>query len=165
MKKVCPGVLLFALILVSMSSAALAAENSKPAQLALWNPVQIYDENTSIDWFRFNLIYGYNKDVSGLDIGLANRASGNVSGLQFGVVNIVGGDFTGWQDAFVNLTDGNFVGLQTGFYNRAGKHFKGLQFGGVNVAGSLYGLQLGILNINQSGSKYMKYLPVVNFAF
>lgn len=165
MKKVCLCVFLLALMLVSMPLAASAAENSKPVQLSLFNPVQIFDEDTSIDWFRFSLLYGYNKDVSGLDLGLVNRASGNVSGLQFGLVNMVGGDFTGWQDAAINFTDGDFVGLQTGIYNSTGKHAKGLQLGIVNVAGSLYGLQIGVLNINKAGSKYMKYLPVVNFAF
>ena len=112
------------------------------------------------------MIYGINKNVSVFDLGVANQATGNVTGVQLGMANIVGGDFVaGWQSGVVNMTDGNFTGCQLGVFNKTNKLCKGVQLGLVNSAGNLYGIQLGLLNIHENGSKYMKFLPVVNWAF
>lgn len=164
----------------AMPMAAFAGQGeTKLVQLSLFDPVQIFDRDTSVSAFRFNLLYGYNQDVTGLDLGLVNRAAGNVKSLEIGLVNLVGGDFSGvqwglfndvkgefvgWQDGTVNLVGGDFVGLQSGFYNSVAGKSSGLQLGVVNVAGSLYGLQIGLLNFNKAGEPF-KFLPIVNFSF
>ncbi|HER44260.1 MAG TPA: hypothetical protein ENO08_07365, partial [Candidatus Eisenbacteria bacterium] len=122
----------------------------QPLQLALFNPVQIRPEDTSIFLLRVNLIYGKNVSVKGLDIGIANHCSGGVSkGLQWGIVGFIEGDFIGWQDHFVNMTKGTFTGLQTGFYNEL-DNGEAFQFGFINRARSVSGFQLGFINYTES---------------
>jgi hypothetical protein len=68
----------------------LLAETSKPFQLALWSSVQASDNTTSIQGARLNLPYGKNRDVHGLDIGIANHATRDQYGVgaQIGLVNV-----------------------------------------------------------------------------
>ena len=51
----------------------------RPATLALFNPIQIFPESDSIEYFRWNFLYGVNDNVRGLDIGLVNQTTGAVS--------------------------------------------------------------------------------------
>lgn len=164
MKKVLLTLLVMASVFLSFPLSGFAGNNDKPAQFAFVEPWQVFDKDTSIGGFRFNLFYGYNKNVTGLDFGMVNRASGDVSGIEVGGVNLVEGNFTGWQSSVANFTGGNFVGLQTGFFNSTEKKMSGVQVGFYNVAGTLDGLQLGLLNFNNAG-KPMKFCPVVNFSF
>jgi len=136
----------------------------KPVQLALFNPVQIFDENTSITGLRINIIYGKNASVSGLDWGLINHMTSGVSkGVQFGLVGIVDADFMGWQDNGVNITKGKFEGLQWGVVNYAGT-VSGVQIGLVNYAANMTkGLQIGLVNIIKQGGQF-PFFPIVNWA-
>ncbi len=175
--------LLAALIMSLMLAMPLTASaedgGTKFGQLALFEPIQIFDKDTSVKGIRWNIFYGVNKDVGGLDLGLANKATGDVGALEIGLANMVGGDFTGiqwgfyndvggsftgWQDGAVNMVGGDFVGLQTGLYNKVGGKASGLQLAIVNDAGSLYGLQIGIINFNKSKEPF-GFLPIVNFSF
>lgn len=97
---------LFTVCVVLIFSVNEIAAQDKPIQLALFNPIQIYDESTSITGLRINLIYGKNAKVSGLDWGLVNHITSGVSkGVQFGFVGIVEADYMGWQDNGVNITN------------------------------------------------------------
>jgi hypothetical protein len=178
--------LVLALAVVLSVSAVLAEE--KPIDVTVWEGVQIFSPETSIKGVRINFLYGVNKDITGLDLGLFipvnfvngnmkglqlglyNRVSGNVTGVQWGLVNNVLGNFTGWQSALVNFTDGDFVGFQQGFFNSA-KSMKGLQWGFWNQTDSLKGIQLGLLNFNKAGvvvwesAKAPNFFPFVNWAF
>ncbi len=150
----------------------------QPFQLALINPVQIRGEEESISIFRFNLIYGKNVSIKGLDLGIANHLTGGESkGLQFGLIGFVGGDFIGWMDNSINIVEGHFGGLQTGFYNGLGDgeavqfgivnnavDMKGFQLGIVNNTESMHGLQIGLLNIIKSKERF-SILPIVNWYF
>ena len=121
-------------VIIFLVIANFAKAQDKPIQLALFNPVQIVDENASITGLRINLLYGKNTSVTGLDWGLVNHSTSGVSkGVQFGIVGIVEADFMGWQDNFVNITNGKFEGLQWGFVNTAGT-VSGVQIGFVNYA-------------------------------
>lgn len=112
--------LLFCVVFSFALLSSMKAQD-KPIQLALFNPVQIFDENTSITGLRISLIYGKNSQVSGLDWGLVNHITSGVSkGVQFGLVGIVEADYMGWQDNGVNITKGKFEGLQWGIVNYAG---------------------------------------------
>jgi len=89
--------LLFILIFTFCINIRVPAQE-KPAQIALFNPVQIFPENTSIAGLRINLIYGKNASVTGLDWEFINSTTGVQKGVQFGFVNLVDGGFSGWQE-------------------------------------------------------------------
>ena len=112
-----------------MIPSAQAAAGEKPIQIALWNPVQIYPEETSIKGFRLSLLYGSNKDVKGLDLGIVSRTTGVCKGLQYGAVGIVGGEMYGWQAHWVNMTAVKMYGLQSGLFNQTAGG-EGVQSGG-----------------------------------
>ena len=82
----------------------------KPIQLSLFNPVQIVPEDQSVKGFRFNLIYGKNATVTGLDIGLVNMTTSLETGVQLGGVSITDGGFVGWQSNFASISKGNSKG-------------------------------------------------------
>src|SRR5688572_22546399 len=109
------------------------AQQEKPFQVALFNPVQIRHEDEAITILRLSLLYGKNTYVKGLDVGLVNHTtSGTTKGWQLGLVGYDEGEFVGWQDNYVNVTEGRFLGLQSGVFNSAGGG-EGVQAGLVNV--------------------------------
>ena len=145
-------------------SAAPAAAQSRPIQLALFNPIQIFPEQDAIAGIRLNLIYSKNRTVSGLDIGLVNHVTGSPSvGLQWSLVGMVDGDFTGLQAGLVGLTKGKLEGLQWGFFYSGG-HVSGVQIGIVNITDTMYGLQIGLINVIRTGGQFPVF-PIVNWSF
>jgi hypothetical protein len=125
-------------------------ETEEPFQIAIFHPLQLRDENTSILALRVSLLYGRNVAVKGLDVGLVNHCTGGESlGLQYGLVGFVEGDFMGWQDNSISIVKGEFSGLQTGIYNEI-DHGVGLQVGWGNKARSMRGLQLGFVNYTET---------------
>lgn len=171
--------LVFSVSLLVLISAKGISAQDKPVQLALFNPVQIFDENTSITGLRLNILYGKNARVSGVDLGLVNHITSGVSkGVQFGLVGIVEAGYMGWQDNAVNITKGSFEGLQWGVVNYGGNtsgvqlgfvnysaSVSGVQFGFVNYAGNMKkGLQIGLINIIRQGGQF-PFFPIVNWAF
>ncbi|MBT8387148.1 MAG: hypothetical protein KJO12_07020, partial [Ignavibacteria bacterium] len=80
-----------------ISFSAIINPQEKPIQLSLFNPIQIFPESSSIAGFRFNLIYGKNANVTGLDLGLVNQTTGTQTGVQWGGLNLNDGGFKGWQ--------------------------------------------------------------------
>lgn len=164
-------------ITLALLAATPALAETRPIQLSLINPIQIFPQGDSVKGIRLNLIYGVNQDVKGLDLGLINHTRGDGKGIQYGPIGLVDGDFTGWQNGIVTMTRGRFNGLQTGFYNGAGtgemfqwgiinvgKDIAGLQVGIVNVAENLHGLQIGLVNVIKSKDK-LPFLPLVNWKF
>lgn len=159
--------IIISLVICLMAIPALSTQvlaQSKPIQLSLFTPVQIFDENIPISGVRLSLLYGRSVSVTGLDWGLVNHTtSGKSMGVQFGLVGIADADFVGWQDNAVNVVKGNFEGLQWGVVNYA-HYANGLQLGFVNFAGSMKGLQIGLVNIIDSGGQFPIF-PIVNWSF
>jgi hypothetical protein len=151
-------------VLLIFSGKDILAQD-KPVQLALFNPIQIFNENTSITGLRISILYGKNASVSGLDWGLVNHTtSGTSKGVQFGLVSITEANFIGWQSNGVNITKGSFEGLQWGIVNSAGT-VSGVQIGLVNYAANMTrGLQIGLVNIIKNGGQFPVF-PIVNWAF
>jgi hypothetical protein len=150
-------------VLVLLLPAPLLAE-TKPAQLSLFTPIQIFPEGDDIGIFRLNLIYGRNASATGLDLGLVNHTTGAGSvGLQIGVFSYNESEYTGWQNGFVNAADGDFKGFQWGFVNYA-RSARGFQWGFVNYAETMYGLQIGLVNIIREGGIFPVF-PIVNWSF
>lgn len=155
-------VLLVALLCLIVAGSAGA--QSKPVQLALVNPVQIFDEKTTIAGVRISLIYGRNESVSGLDWGFINSTtSGTSQGIEFGFVGLNDANFVGLRSNFVDLNNGNVEGAQIGFYNSGG-YVNGVQIGFINNAGSMKGLQIGLINIIKKGGQFPVF-PIVNWSF
>ena len=171
-------ILMFVVCGVAVSPAA--AQDEKPINLSLFNPIQIYDETTSISGIRLTAFYSKNANFTGFDWGwiALGQVTGDMTGVQWNPINWVGGMATGWQLGLVNYTEGGYLGLQTsavnydngtgegvqfGFVNVASQN-SGLQLGFVNVSDSMYGLQIGILNIIKSKEKF-PILPLVNWSF
>ncbi len=159
-KSLVVGMVFLSIALLSIPAIA----ETRPIQLALVTPVQIFPESYSINGFRFSLLYGRNASVSGLDIGLVTHTtSGQSMGVNWGGVNLTDANFTGLQIGWVNYCKGDFEGLQYGFFNHA-EYANGLQLGFVNHAGRLKGLQIGLVNIIQKGGQFPVF-PIVNWSF
>jgi hypothetical protein len=150
---------------MSLMAISLAAEaTERPVQLSLFNPIQIFPEGDAIKGLRFNLLYGKNTSVKGLDLGFVHHnTSGLSKGVQWGFVGINDGDFLGWQSNWVNVTKGRCEGLQWGLFNSAG-HASGLQLGFVNYAQTMHGVQIGLINIIKQGGQFPVF-PFVNWSF
>ena len=147
-----------------MMSVPLQAQETRPIQLSLVTPIQIFPEGYRISGVRLNLLYGRNTSVSGLDIGLVNHTTtGESVGLQYGLVGLNDSDFMGWQDCVVNITNGNFEGFQYGIVNYTG-HMSGFQLGLINYARTAKGLQIGLVNIIRQGGQFPVF-PIVNWSF
>jgi len=178
MKKSCilpPAVVLLTVLL----PISVSAQTTRPIQISLYHPVQIFNKDVSVRGIRLNVLYGVNNDLTGIDygfivnklegdltgvqFGLVNLVDGNVTGYQDGLVNVVNNDFIGWQNGFVTITKGSLTGLNTGVYTKNGE-MHGLQIGVVNITGKLDGLQIGLVNINKSATPH-KFLPIINYSF
>jgi hypothetical protein len=141
-----------------------SAGQTKPINIALVNPVQIFSEETPIAGIRWNIIYGKNVSMTGIDFGLVNHiGGGGFTGAEWGIVNICDGSYVGFQDGLVNFDKNNFEGFQLGWFNR-GDYVNGFQLGLVNYAGSMKGLQIGIINIIKKGGQFPVF-PIVNWSF
>jgi hypothetical protein len=171
-------VLLFAAALALSASPARA--ETKPFNLTLLSPAQVFPPADSVRGVRINLLYGRNVNVSGLELGLVSgHVTGDFRGLQWQPVNLVDGSFTGWQTGWLfSQTRGDFLGLQSSAVNFTGGHAEGVQLGVVNVTESMSGLQLGLVNVagrtdglqiglvNVIKSKEsLPVLPIVNWTF
>ncbi|MFC1614103.1 LA_2272 family surface repeat-containing protein [Gemmatimonadota bacterium] len=137
---------------------------NRPIQIAIVTPLQLFPEENSISGIRFNLIYGRNVSVTGLDVGLINHTTtGKSKGIQFGMVSVVESDFMGWQDNCVSVTKGKFEGFQSGIINYS-NNMNGFQLGLVNYAETMKGLQVGLVNIIKQGGTFPVF-PIVNWSF
>jgi hypothetical protein len=151
------------ILIIVLLSVKVYAQN-KPIQIALFAPVQIFSEECAITGVRWNILYGKNSSVTGLDFGLVNRTTEKKSfGVQFGIMGFADRGWTGWQSNFVNVTRYEFKGIQFGFLNYA-EDANGVMIGVINYARRLYGLQIGLFNLIEQGG-VAPVLPIVNWAF
>jgi hypothetical protein len=171
-----------ACVAASLAPAAASAEKpaarSRPVQLALLKPVQVFGEDTSVSGFRLNVFLGVNRDVTGFDLSaVAGHTLGTQRGVQLGLVNQVLGDCTGAQTAALGTSvEGRLRGVQiAGLVSLASEgsgvqiapflahatEFSGFQLGLFTSAGEMKGLQLGLLNFNENG--FLPIFPLFNF--
>jgi len=152
------------LLLGILALTSLSNAQSRPINIALFNPIQIFPESNSIEGIRINLIYGKNVSVTGIDWGLVNHVgSGGFKGVQLGAINICEGNVTGWQNGLINISKRNVEGFQWGWFN-SGDHVSGFQLGILNFAESMYGLQIGLLNFIHTGGQFPVF-PIINWSF
>ena len=178
---------LAAVVCVLATGAAVA--DVTPVMVSLVTPAQVPSCEYDVEGFRLSLIYGDCCDFAGLDLGIAQRASGDFTGVALGGVNIAGGCIRGGQVGLINWGAseecewarrstgaqigllnyaGAFCGLQDGVVNVSGGDFAGLQSGLVNCAEDVRGLQCGyylLFGVNvASGPVRGCQMGVVNYA-
>ncbi|MFC1499327.1 hypothetical protein ACFLS1_12770 [Verrucomicrobiota bacterium] len=106
------------------------ANKNTAFELSIWPNMQLCSTNTGVRGLRISLM-GWNRDLSGLDIGLINFVTDDVAGLQVGgFINSVGRDMKGVQAAYglVNMTGKDVIGLQVAFAaNGAEGNVRGVQ--------------------------------------
>lgn len=119
----------FLLCLLAIPCVGLS-DIATPFQFSFATPLQLFNRDTDVMGLRLDVLYGMNKNLYGLDLGIGG--------------NWVDEDMLGFQIAGL----GNFAerprGIQiAGLLNMAGSDMKGLQVGGVyNYAVDFRGIQL-----------------------
>lgn len=177
-RKLC-GLLIFGCFFICPVVAR--AEQITSWQASLFYPIQAYADDYYVDGLRVDIIYGVNEDVKGTDIGMFNNTKRNAHGFELGLVNWVKEDFGGWQCGLFNEVSHDFKGFQLGLlsnrtkgsleglqasvlFNHTEEDLRGVQLGIVNITGSLYGVQIGVLNFNDC-EKYLGFFPFIRAAF
>jgi len=99
----------------------------------------------------------------GLQIGALNWNYAGTAGVQLGVINVERHDVTGGSVGFMNYCNGNVEGAQIGVFNFANGGTRGVQIGLINAAQRLYGVQIGLVNINVLGRLPIMVIANANF--
>ena len=111
-------------------------------------PWSIPNEECSVYGLRLNFGWGSYVDTYGLDSGLFSVTKRN---------------FGGFTATFVgNSVDATMGGVQIGAVNIVRGSAYGLQVGAVNFAEDLHGVQIGVLNFNNTG---LRCFPIMNIGF
>ena len=72
---------------VCMLAASAAVADTTPVMVSVWNPAQLPSCKYDVMGFRCSLLYGRCHDLTGLDVGLFQIATGDFSGIGGGGVN------------------------------------------------------------------------------
>ena len=111
-------------------------------------PWSIPNEESNIYGARLNLGWGSYACTYGLDAGAFSSSTRDFGGIQANLCgNVVGETMGGIQAGAVNIVRGSAYGLQIAF---------------VNFAEDLRGVQIGVLNFNNTG---LRCFPVINMGF
>jgi len=111
-------------------------------------PWSIPNDESNVYGLRLNFGWGKYAKTYGLDAGAFSATSKDFGGVAANLVgNSVENDMGGIQLGAVNVVRGSAYGLQVAF---------------VNFAEDLHGVQIGVLNFNDTG---LKCFPVVNIGF
>jgi hypothetical protein len=147
---------------------ALSAAGWSPLQVAIWHPIQMVPDQWDVYGMRMNLIYGKNKNVWGVDVGVANTTEGPVRGIQAGVINGPG-DLDGIGVGGINSTR-RVNGFQAGLFSVAEERVTGIQLSALfNQSPVVRGLQLhagisGNFSDDVMGAQIGAGLPTFNQA-
>jgi len=155
------------IVMVHLFAPYSHADWCSPLQVSLWPPIQLVSEESSVCGLRLDLGWGENRNVAGLDLGIANGAE-SIKGIEIGVFNRVHAadqsDSWGFQLAVLNDTDNTrYTGVQLGLvFNSNTGDVNGLQIAIGNTARDMDGIQISLGNSanNVDGAQ----LSVVNSA-
>lgn len=150
---------------LAILAGAATAKAEAVFQFGFFAPdLQLVDASDDVKGLRIDFVYGENRNVSGVDLGVVNSTTNDFAGLGWAPgANLVGGsaqgvqwswiyshtagEFTGWQSGLIARVGGaDSAGLQSGWINLAESDFKGLQLGLFNKAAHAKGVQLGFVN-------------------
>lgn len=170
---------------IGLGVSAKAEERSwawSPIGIGLAAPIQLPYVESDVYGLRLGGFFGYNHDVYGLDLGVAEVCSGGFRGLLVsalswvdhddvygaqlaGLANIVNASTKALQVAPLNVVWEEAVGAQLGLVNVTAE-FTGLQVGGIVNWNDLasYGLEIGAVNANQQEFYGWAFGGLVNYA-
>jgi len=111
-------------------------------------PWSIPNAECSVYGLRLNFGWGAYVDTYGLDSGLFSVTTRDFGGV---TATILG-----------NSVEGTMEGVQIGLVNIVRGSAYGLQVGAVNFAQDLHGVQIGVLNFNNTG---LRCFPILNAGF
>jgi len=166
------------IVSLAVVSAASAQDAYTPVMLSFASPIEVPFRDSDVGGLRVSVIYGECHDFDGLDLGLANRATGHANGLQSSAINIVDGDGIGLQGNWlVGFVKGEYDGFQVGGVNYAvqmqglqigllyngAEYMQGVQIGLINFSRTMIGVQIGLVNVVQDNDA--PFLPIFNCAF
>jgi hypothetical protein len=185
-----------AIVAIAVLCSACASAPSSgwtPFQSGLFNPAQLFSEETHVYGLRASLPYTRSADLSGIDSGIAGQAesltgiqanflyngANEAAGLQMSLFQNATTDAIGIQMSGINFVDESFTGFQLGVFVNSTAEAKGVQLAGlhnrsesvvglqitslVNEADDLKGLQIGALNFNRNG--LLPFFPIFNFGW
>lgn len=165
-------------VCVAAFSTVSAQDVYTPVMLSFASPLEVPFRDSDVGGLRVSVIYGECHNFDGLDLGLANRATGHANGLQSSAVNIVDGDGIGFQGNWlVGFVKGEYDGFQVGGVNYAAQmqglqigllyngaeYMQGVQIGLINFSRTMIGVQIGLVNVVQDNDA--PFLPIFNCAF
>jgi len=155
--------MIVALALAAGVQTASAEETApmSPGMLSFFNPAQFPAEDYDVAGLRLGVFYGKCRNLTGLDVGFVNHATGHETGLAVGFVNYVEKNFTGLQVGVANTAD-KTMALQVGLYNGA-DDVSGIQIGIINNTRIMRGFQVGVINVIQNND--IPFLPIFNCFF
>lgn len=130
-----------------------------PLQVALISPLALVPPQDDVLGFRWNILLGVNRNVTGLDMGVVNIVSKSMMGLQYGTINFAG-TCNGMQVGVLNKADFSDAIMQAGLINSAGGA-TGFQVGLINVCEHIRGIQVGLINIIRNGYG-PSFCPIIN---
>ncbi len=111
---------------------------------------------------------GCGKELHGIAIGGIGIGAPVVKGIAISAIAAGGDQLQGITvaGAWVRVgEDGSSRGLTCAAFNQIKGRQNGLSLGVVNYAGSLYGIQIGLINIVRDNPKFLRILPLLNFHF
>jgi hypothetical protein len=136
-----------------------------PFGLGIFCPLQLPGYESDICGLRFNLLYGSNQRVYGLDLGVSGLARGPVYGLEAQLFNWNEDVVSGLQlGAIANVTMYDVNALQlAGFANVGYGAMKGLSIaGGINWSDTVNGVQIACLGNRNNDNSAGVQLAFVN---
>ncbi len=105
-------------------------------------------------------------DIAGLNLTIGDlRTDGSIAGLSVAGYRTKADRLTGIGITLVTTQVGEMQGAVTGVYNRFDRSMSGLSIGFVNDAASLFGVQLGFINIADNNPFPFRVLPILNVHF
>jgi hypothetical protein len=185
---------ILALALCCSACASTPDSGWTPFQLALFNPVQIFSEETDVYGYRMNFLYGNNANFRGADMGMVGYTK-SAKGAQFNLfyneaeefsglqaVGLVGNrcmDLEGVQVGTVNTTEGRVRGWQISFLSNEASSLIGGQISGIwNRSKRVVGFQItSLVNetddlrglqigvLNFNRNGFLPFFPFFNFGF
>ncbi len=140
-----------------------------PAQISVLPNMALRGDSNNVNNISFNVIWGRNAGVQGLEAGMLNSITDDVKGVQIaGLGSTVGGAVNGLQaSGLFCATNGDMTGLQAaGMFNTA-DNVEIMQAAGLaNVArGDVKGLQAaGLANVTAGKSEGGQVAGAINFS-
>jgi len=185
-----------AVLAIAMLCSAFACAPSSgwtPIQAGIFNPGQLFTEETHVYGLRLSLPYTRNADLYGIDTGIVGTTESltgiqanflfnetqEATGLQMAILQNASTQTTGFQLSMLNVVEQSFTGFQLGGLVNSAEEAKGVQLAGlhnrsesvvglqitslVNETNDLRGLQIGALNFNGNG--LLPFFPIFNFGW